>query len=325
MKTSSALIEINYFEVTGTVTGAQSSPVLLFSASAVDANSRFYCIQLERGTMATDWSPSPSDPSSGVKTSYIDIATDHIDISTGGLLSMSGAKVQIDASNANDSRINFGDVFRVEKDTDGILGLSISSPNENAIKINNKPVWHRGNILIQDTQPAGNDIVWLKPSAITTIKYSLPITNANAQTFSGSSSSTKTYSIPCLSTDVMTAAGTYRISAKFSIYHSGNISQTISGVSVTLKKGGKALALPSLGSFKFNGWGSRLGYDQFVDTTLTEFSTTTGDITCEIKVSGTIAYTTSNFLIQESGVPIDISIKGAGSSSAQPCTVYYIP
>ena len=47
-----------------------------------------YWIKLERGNKATDWSPHPEDPASGVKTSFIDIATDHIDISSGGNLSI---------------------------------------------------------------------------------------------------------------------------------------------------------------------------------------------------------------------------------------------
>ena len=48
-------------------------------------------VKIEKGTMAQDWSPAPSDPASGVKTSYIDIATDHIDISSGGKLNLTSA------------------------------------------------------------------------------------------------------------------------------------------------------------------------------------------------------------------------------------------
>lgn len=41
-------------------------------------------LKLEEGDRATAWSPSPFDPADGVKTSYIEIADDHIDISSGG-------------------------------------------------------------------------------------------------------------------------------------------------------------------------------------------------------------------------------------------------
>lgn len=40
--------------------------------------------KLERGDRATEWSPNPFDPADGVKTSYIEIADDHIDVSSGG-------------------------------------------------------------------------------------------------------------------------------------------------------------------------------------------------------------------------------------------------
>ena len=80
------------------LTSASKSATLTTSANAqylqvvVGVNPGEYAyvkdIKLEKGTMATDWSPSPSDPASGVKTSHIDIATDHIDISSGGNLSI---------------------------------------------------------------------------------------------------------------------------------------------------------------------------------------------------------------------------------------------
>ena len=41
-------------------------------------------LKLEEGDRATAWSPSPFDPAEGVKTSYIEIADDHVDISSGG-------------------------------------------------------------------------------------------------------------------------------------------------------------------------------------------------------------------------------------------------
>lgn len=49
----------------------------------------FSNVQLEKGTQATDWSLAPSDPASGVKTSYITIDNDSIDIASGGNLVMS--------------------------------------------------------------------------------------------------------------------------------------------------------------------------------------------------------------------------------------------
>ena len=41
-------------------------------------------MKVELGNKATDWTPAPEDPAGGVKTSSIEIADDHIDVSSGG-------------------------------------------------------------------------------------------------------------------------------------------------------------------------------------------------------------------------------------------------
>ncbi len=41
-------------------------------------------MKVELGNRATDWTPAPEDPAGGVKTSYIEIADDHIDVGSGG-------------------------------------------------------------------------------------------------------------------------------------------------------------------------------------------------------------------------------------------------
>ena len=60
---------------------------------------RLYAPKLEMGNKATDWSPSPDDPVDKLKTSYIEIMEDHIDIGTGGSLNI----------NAGDFNVQTGD------------------------------------------------------------------------------------------------------------------------------------------------------------------------------------------------------------------------
>lgn len=52
-------------------------------------------VKLEEGNRATAWSPHPEDPASGVKTSYIEIGDDHIDISTGGSLNVNSGQFNV--------------------------------------------------------------------------------------------------------------------------------------------------------------------------------------------------------------------------------------
>jgi hypothetical protein len=54
--------------------------------------------KLEKGNIATDWSPSPLDPSSGVKTSYVTINNTGIAMGTGGTFTIGSSNFAIDAS-----------------------------------------------------------------------------------------------------------------------------------------------------------------------------------------------------------------------------------
>ena len=44
--------------------------------------------------------------------------------------------------------------------------MSINSPSDDAIKVNNNPVWHKGNIVVAQDQPAsGKKSIWLNHPA----------------------------------------------------------------------------------------------------------------------------------------------------------------
>lgn len=55
-------------------------------------------IKLEVGNKATDWTPAPEDPASGVKTSTVTIDTNGVAIVTGGVFTVSSGNFGIDAS-----------------------------------------------------------------------------------------------------------------------------------------------------------------------------------------------------------------------------------
>ena len=85
---------INVRSVTFTYAApASGDPMLLLYESnpTIETGFYLYWAKLEKGTMATDWSPSPSDPASGVKTSKIEIGSDFIDIKSGGTLTLDAA------------------------------------------------------------------------------------------------------------------------------------------------------------------------------------------------------------------------------------------
>ena len=61
-----------------------------------------YNMKLEKGNKATSWSPSPDDPAGSVKTSYIIIEDEKIDVATGGELNLTGAVINIDGASSID-------------------------------------------------------------------------------------------------------------------------------------------------------------------------------------------------------------------------------
>ena len=70
---SYTLVSGNVYRYTGTatVTGTTSAPRLLLIIPPGTTDKYFARFQLEKGTMATDWSPSPSDPASSVQVDAI--------------------------------------------------------------------------------------------------------------------------------------------------------------------------------------------------------------------------------------------------------------
>ena len=58
-------------------------------------------VQLEKGNVATGWSPHPDDPASALETSYISIQTDKIDIASGGKINLaSGGAINLASGGA---------------------------------------------------------------------------------------------------------------------------------------------------------------------------------------------------------------------------------
>lgn len=333
MLTSNGTLYLNYFEVTGTVTGTQNMPVVYFSASAVDEYTRYYCVKLERGNKATAWSPAPEDPASGVKTSHITVESDLIDIGTGGnvqiaagaTLSMEAGTVQIESADASASFLQFGDAFYVGKEGNQYQ-LNINSRAEDAIQINNKSVWHKGNIVVQQNPPAsGKQIIWLKPNATTSAEYKTTITTTANLHYSHPVNS-RSFNLAAQSSDTLSATGTYNfaVTIQFKRYGGdGSGTYDTTGGTVVLTKGGATLSM-NLPAMVFGSWKSKT-INLTGSTTSTAFTATTGYIACAITITGVKPYTSSDFIAHVKPSDIRCVITGPGGSTAQPCQVFFVP
>jgi hypothetical protein len=315
--------------------GTNSIIYLYVPPSGSTESSGFYWIKIEKGTMATDWSPAPSDPASGVKTSSVEVNSNGIYMDTTGEISMNAGTtfkvnsgtVQIEAGDASNSSLRFGDAFSVNKEgTD--YKLAINSKSDNAIMINSNPVWHKGNLVVSKTQPpTGNETVWIKPgsSSGAVLKYQNTITSNVAYAGGGS----QTIALANQTGDTSTTAGTYTFSVTFTLRRFAvnqrvpNINTT--GGSVVLSKGGANLTLGAIPSLQFGPW-----HDRTVtvtgSTTNTAFASTTGDISCVITIAGTPAYGGDDFIAHARPSLVSCTINAPGSGgSVQPCELFFVP
>jgi hypothetical protein len=127
-----------------------SSYALMLGASNANLTTgfRFYVeeVKIEKGTHATDWSPSPSDPASGVKTSKIEIGSDFIDIESGGTLTLDAA---------DDIKIGSGsDTLASTIDLSANDSIKLAVTNQSANLFPSDPSnWEQGGILFADGSP----------------------------------------------------------------------------------------------------------------------------------------------------------------------------
>lgn len=81
-------------------------------------------IKLEEGDRATAWSPSPFDPADGVKTSHIEIADDHIDISSGGNVNIgAGSALNVNSGTFDVTTEDFSMSLARDDGTDVVMDI----------------------------------------------------------------------------------------------------------------------------------------------------------------------------------------------------------
>jgi hypothetical protein len=292
-------------------------------------------LQLEIGNKKTPWTPAPEDPASGVKTASVEVNSNGIYMDTTGEISMNAGTtfkvnsgtVQVEAGDASNSSLRFGNAFSVNKEG-ADYKLAINSQSDDAIMVNSKPVWHKGNLVVSKTQPpTGNETVWIKPGAGSgaVLNYQTTITSNVAYAGGGS----QTIALANQTGDTSTTAGTYTFSVTFTLRRYAvnqrvpNINTT--GGSVVLTKGGAFLTLGAIPSLQFGPW-----HDRTVtvtgSTTNTAFASTTGDISCVITVAGTPAYGGDDFIAHARPSLVSCTINAPGSGgSVQPCELFFVP
>lgn len=313
---------------------------LLSSSAAPLAATWFREVKLEKGRKVTPFAPSPYDAGSKLQTSHIKIDKNNIDVESGGevnikaggKLAMQGATVQIEATESEDSHINFGQVFSVGKQADGKFGLSISVDDPDAMRIDGHAVLNYGNVKVQQAQPpSGKRTLWLKPNATTNVTYNFTRTQYANQTtmFGGGSMATKEFVMNAVSNDVLLDTGEKNI--KFVIYlrrtggDSGPWQISCNSVNVQLRKGGQVVNLNALGAQTWQRWGTNK-LEIFGKVSGAWLAGDASPITAVVTVAGLPAFQDSDFVAVKTGSVIELQITGQGSNAAaQLCQLFWVP
>ncbi len=126
-------------------------------------------LKLERGSRATDWSPSPEDPARSVKTSSVTVNAEGIWLDSTGEISLAaGGKINIQSGADEGNQILLGDLFSAT-DQGGVTG---KTANFGSLLVGGNPAAALGgNIVVATAQPSGNGILWLKPNSVATVQY----------------------------------------------------------------------------------------------------------------------------------------------------------
>lgn len=106
---------------------ASGDPYFLLYDNSPTIGTGFYLYwaKLEKGNKATDWSPAPSDPASGVKTAGINIAPDLLDLYSSAILRATGSLIDFDT---NRFTLRNGDREMLSATVDGVaIGADVLS------------------------------------------------------------------------------------------------------------------------------------------------------------------------------------------------------
>lgn len=231
----------------------------------------------------------------------------------------SGGAVQMDAKDGENSYITLGDMFSATADG----GVVSDSASFSSLKVGGIDVLTKSDlntkIIVATNQPSETNVLWFKPSSISSID-ALFYTGADRNMWFSEGHPSNTVTVTKQTTDVLTGSTfTYTISVPLTLVTSG------SEPSLTMHASAY-LASDTSNYVAFSGSVPALTVWKEVTVTLTATSTinlaaTTDDIQLQITLCG--MQTINTYIQRERN--ITLNIKTEATSSCMPCSVYYLP
>lgn len=270
-------------------------------------------LKLERGSRATDWSPSPEDPARSVKTSSVTVNGSGIWLDSTGEISLAaGGKINIQSGADEGNQILLGDLFSAT-DQGGVTG---KTANFGSLLVGGNPAAALGgNIVVATAQPSGNGILWLKPNSVATVQYQRATPSTRSWWLEGTR---VIESIAAKTTDVL-PGGTIHYKLTLPLYALSRLEGVVvaprlskSGISGEVALGAQTISILGLNVLTLEGESAiNLGAAPGTPITLT-LDVTNGD--------GQKLFVQSDTTIQ-----LEISNRTAASGGVQTLEAYWIP
>ena len=270
-------------------------------------------LKLERGSRATDWSPSPEDPARSVKTSSVTVNGSGIWLDSTGEISLAaGGKINIQSGAGEGNQILLGDLFSAT-DQGGVTG---KTANFGSLLVGGNPAAALGgNIVVATAQPSGNGILWLKPNSVATVQYQRATPSTRSWWLEGTR---VIESIAAKTTDVL-PGGTIHYKLTLPLYALSRLEGVVvaprlskSGISGEVALGAQTISILGLNVLTLEGESTiNLGAAPGTPITLT-LDVTNGD--------GQKLFVQSDTTIQ-----LEISNRTVASGGVQTLEAYWIP
>lgn len=266
-----------------------------------------------------------------------DKSGNYAEITSNGILSCKGANisgnisikdgnlVQISANDSEDSFINFGESFAVSTN-----GLSATSGNFASLTVGGKRVLTEDSfsskIVVSKTEPVGSGIIWVCPSAassINNIEYK-GYTADTRDTPLNISGFTRTFNVDCNSSDTLPTS-TYKYTVRFPIIlvfdtpRETNVRFKV----IAQKSSNSSLRVefPTYTLASINAWEEK-NIEITVETT-TNLCADTSPISISILAENLNSY--NLYINKEAYIYFLAADKNPTSAGTQPCTIYYKP
>ena len=270
-------------------------------------------LKLERGSRATDWSPSPEDPARSVKTSSVTVNESGIGLDSTGEISLAaGGKINIQSGADEGNQILLGDLFSAT-DQGGVTG---KTANFGSLLVGGNPAAALGgNIVVATAQPSGNGILWLKPNSVATVQYQRATPSTRSWWLDGTR---VIESIAAKTTDVL-PGGTIHYKLTLPLYALSRLEGVVvapkltkSGISGEVALGAQTISILGLNVLTLEGESAiNLGAAPGTPITLT-LAVTNGD--------GQKLFVQSDTTIQ-----LEISNRAMAAGGVQALEAYWIP